>query len=90
MTTLERLTKILVDKYRIDPERLTPEQPLAALGIDSLGMVELLFMIEDEFGLAFPQDIDTFPTLADAVRYVDTLLASKPATAGTPLPRQPA
>ena len=87
MTTLERLTKILVEQYKIDPERLTPQQPLAAVGIDSLGMVELLFMIEDEFAVKLPQDIDTFPTLADAAQYVDALLAAHPAA---PPPRQPA
>jgi acyl carrier protein len=90
MTTLERLTKILVDKYKIDPERLTPQQPLAALGMDSLGMVELLFMIEDEFNVKLPQDVDTFPTLADAVLYVDALLAAHAVQGSARLPHQPA
>lgn len=89
MTTLERLTNILVEKYRIPPERLTPEQPLADLGIDSLGMIELLFMIEDEFAVRLPQDTETFPTLADAVQYVDALLASQPARAAAPPPSPP-
>ena len=86
MTTLERLTKILVDKYKIAPERLTPQQPLSELGLDSLGMIELLFMIEDEFGVRLPQDVDTFPTLDDAVRYVDGLLASQPQLQAQPQP----
>lgn len=86
MTTLERLTHILVEKYKIAPERLTPQQPLTELGLDSLGMIELLFMIEDEFGVRLPQDVDTFPTLADAVLYVDGLLASQPSRAAAPLP----
>ncbi len=90
MTTLERLTKILVERYKIDAERLTPQQPLAELGMDSLGMVELLFMIEDEFGVKLPQDVDTFPTLADAARYIDALLASSSPAPTAPLPRQPA
>jgi len=47
MATLERLSKILVKNYKIDPERITLDGPLEELGIDSLGMAELLFFIED-------------------------------------------
>jgi acyl carrier protein len=90
-TTYERLTRILVEQYKIDPERLSPEEPLAALGLDSLGMVELLFMIEDEFAVKLPHDIEPFPTLASAVQYLDATLARQPAqvNAGAPRPQQP-
>lgn len=89
MTTLERLTCMLVDKYKVDPARLTPDEPLAGLGIDSLGMVELLFMIEDEFAVKLPPDVETPPTLGAAALYVDGLLAAQAPTAAA-LPRQPA
>ncbi len=88
-TTYERLTKILVEQYRIDPERLTPLQPLAALGLDSLGMVELLFMIEDEFAVKLPPDIEPFPTLDSAVQYLDAM-AAHPGKTGARLPQPPA
>ncbi|HWG75422.1 MAG TPA: acyl carrier protein [Steroidobacteraceae bacterium] len=88
-TTLERLTRILVDKYKVDPARLTLDEPLAGLGIDSLGMVELLFMIEDEFAVKLPSDAETPPTLGAAVQYVDRLLAAQPPTTAA-LPQQPA
>ena len=90
MTTYERLRKMLVEQYKIDPERLTPEQPLAALGLDSLGMVELLFMIEDEFAVKLPHDIEPFPTLASAVQYLDTTLAQRVGQVSTSQPGQPA
>jgi acyl carrier protein len=89
-TTHERLTRILIEQYKIDPERLTPQQPLAALGLDSLGMVELLFMIEDEFAVKLPPDIEPFPTLESAVQYLDAMLAARPPEAHAPLPHQPA
>lgn len=77
MTTTERLTKILVRRYKIDPARLTPDQPLGSLGIDSLGMVELLFFIEEEFGVHLPAEGIAFGTLGEAARYIDGLLAAQ-------------
>jgi acyl carrier protein len=79
MTTLERLSRILVQRYELDPAQLTPDLPLSSLGIDSLGMVEILFFIEDEFGVQFPSDDLTFATLAEAAKYVDGLIAKRKA-----------
>lgn len=77
MTTLERLSRILVQRYRLEPARLTPEQRLDSLGIDSLGMVEMLFFIEEEFHVRLPSDGVTFATLGEAAKYVDGLIASQ-------------
>jgi acyl carrier protein len=80
MTTLDRLSRILVQRYKLDPARLTPEQPLGSLGIDSLGMVEMLFFIEEEFGVQLPSEGVAFGTLDEAARYVDGLMASQKVT----------
>ena len=94
MTTLERLSKILVKNYKIDPARLTLNGPLGELGIDSLGMLELLFFIEDEFKVQLPYEPVALPTLGDAIRYIDGLLAAQhisetPATTGVAPPASP-
>lgn len=87
MTTLERLSRILQQHYGLDPARLTPDEPLDSLGIDSLGMIEMLFFIEEEFRLRLPSDDITFATLGDAARYVDALVADqKAATCRQPAP----
>lgn len=75
MTTLERLSRILVQRYKLDPARLTPDQPLGSLGIDSLGMVEILFFIEEEFGVHLPSEGISFGTLGEAAKYIDDLMA---------------
>jgi len=75
MTTLERLQAILVRDYRLAPETLVAEAPLEDLGIDSLGVAELLFNVEDEFGIALPPEPVQLPTLGDVVRYIDELVA---------------
>ena len=77
MSTLERLTRILAQRYKLDRARLTPEQPLGSLGIDSLGMVEMLFFIEEEFGVHLPSEGVTFGTLAEAAKYIDELMATQ-------------
>ena len=93
MTTLERLSQILVQRYKLDPARLTPDQPLGDLGIDSLGMVEMLFFIEEEFGVHLPSEGVTFGSLGDAAKYIDELIAAQKATPrrrGQSTPPQPA
>ena len=83
MTTLERLTGILLQRYKLDPAQLTPDQPLDGLGIDSLGMVEMLFFIEEEFGVHLPSEGVTFGTLGQAAQYVDELIATQKARQST-------
>jgi acyl carrier protein len=75
MTTLDQLSGILVKHYKINPASITPHQPLDQLGIDSLGMAELLFFIEDEFHIQLPADAPLLPTLADAADLIDDLIA---------------
>lgn len=77
MTTLDRLSRILVRRYKLDPARLTPDQPLGSLGIDSLGMIEMLFFIEEEFGVHLPSEGITLGTLAEAAKYIDEVMATQ-------------
>ncbi len=88
MTTLERLTRILVQRYKLDPAPLTPDQPLGSLGIDSLGMVEMLFFIEEEFGVHLPSEGISLGTLEEAARHIDALIAAQK-VAPQPASQQP-
>ena len=88
MTTLERLSRILVQRYKLDPARLTPDQPLDQLGIDSLGMVEMLFFIEEEFRVHLPSEGIAFGSLGEAATYIDQLIATQtPAPHSSPQAR---
>ena len=51
MTTAERIRAMLVKDYKLSPDQLTDDALLVDLGIDSIGMAELIFTMEDEFGL---------------------------------------
>jgi acyl carrier protein len=82
-STLDRLRVLLVKDYKLDPDLLTPDAPLEALGIDSLGVAELMFNIEDEFEVAIPGDPVALATVGDVVRYIDGLIAAQRSTAAS-------
>ena len=71
------LAQVLSEKYDVDPDTISPEATLTELGLDSLTIVELLFDVEDEFGIEVPEDRATFETLAEAAALVDELVQAK-------------
>jgi len=78
-TTIDRLRLLLVKDYKLDPAALVPDAPLEALGIDSLGVAELMFNIEDEFKVTIPGDPVALKTVGDVVAYIDDLIATQQA-----------
>lgn len=76
-TTFEKLCAILVRDYKLDPDALTLDAPLEGLGIDSLGVAELLFNVEDEFKITLPPDSVQLPTIGDVVRFIDALIVAQ-------------
>jgi len=82
MSTLDLLVDILHRDYGVAREALRPEATLVTLGLDSLSVLELMFKIEDRFGVKINDDTPTdLITVGDVVRYIDDLLASQ--TAGS-------
>ena len=77
MTTFERLCAILMRDYPLDPTALTPDASLEALGIDSLGVAELLFTVEDAFAVRLPPEPVALATLGKVVAYIDGLIAAQ-------------
>jgi len=71
------MAEVLTEKYDVDREAISPEATLTELGLDSLTIVELLFDVEDEFGIEVPEDRVTFQTLAEAAALVDELIQAK-------------
>jgi acyl carrier protein len=77
MTTLERLQTILMVSYPLERAQLSPDAMLSSLDIDSLGVMELLFEIEDEFDLKVPNDTQNLKTVGDVVCLIDALRQSQ-------------
>lgn len=73
MTTIEQLTQLIHEKFEIDKSALQPDQPLAEYGLDSLALAELLFTIEEDFDIKFPDRPENIDTLAQLAALVDEL-----------------
>lgn len=72
----EEVKNILAKQLRIaDPTTITMESKIKKdLGADSLDILQLLMRIEDEYGKVIPdEELATFDTVGDVVRYLDSL-----------------
>lgn len=73
MDTLKQLTSLIHQKFDIDVSVLQPDLPLAEYGLDSLSLAELLFTIEEDFDIQFPDRPENIDTLAGLARLIDEL-----------------
>ena len=93
-TTYDWLRETLVKEYKLESEKLMLDAPLEDLGVDSLGMAELLFNVEDEFGIVLPREPVQLLTIGDVVRFIDGLIQAQKSPGEvakplTPTPRLP-
>ena len=83
MTTLERLQALLARDFDLASEALAPAATLESLDIDSLRMIEILFGIEESFGITVSAEQAEIRarvrTLGDLATYVDELVAAQAA-----------
>ena len=77
-TTYDRLIRILMKTYKLDPAAVTPQLRLDEMGVDSLGVGLLLFDVEDEFKIKFERDPGPLQTLGDVVLYIDQVIGEQP------------
>lgn len=83
-TVQDRVIAILAEQAVLEPEQVALDATLEDLGIDSLGLVEAVFAIEETFDIQVPFnandpaasefDISTVETM---VRAVETLIAAR-------------
>jgi acyl carrier protein len=80
-TPFERVQAVLAKKYSLAPDAITPESTLESLGLDSLDLIELLFDVEDEFGIRIPQDGGAALKTATIQDIIDSVQKLVPETA---------
>ncbi len=71
MNTLERIQALAVKELQVDLASLSPETRLDQIGIDSLSLIEFLFLLEDEFHVRFPEDKNEMQSVNDLVLFLD-------------------
>lgn len=86
MSTLERLQDLLMRNYKLGRDELGREASLDSLGVDSLGLVELLFDVEDAFGVKVPEERVPLATIGEVVDYIERMQIEQGATPRTSQP----
>lgn len=84
MSIQDRVIAIIAEQAVLDPSDVTPDSTLEDLGIDSLGLVESIFAIEEAFDITVPfnanapeeSDFD-ISTVASIVAGIEKLVAEQ-------------
>lgn len=74
MTTLDRLTHLIHDKFGVELDVIEPDASFASYNLDSLTVAELMFEIDDAFHVTVPDDaVHTVTTLRGLAVLIDSL-----------------
>ena len=75
-TVSDRLTGVLVSELGLDADKINDEARFEEdLDVDSLGVVELLMALEDEFDVKIPdEDAESIATVGQAIDMVQAKL----------------
>ncbi|MFK7941146.1 MAG: acyl carrier protein [Roseovarius sp.] len=81
MSIKDRVIKIIAEQAVLDVGDVSEDMTLESLGIDSLGLVESIFAIEEEFDISVPFNANDpnegefdISTVASIITGVDTLV----------------
>ena len=75
--TLETIRQIIAKRFDLNPEELTPDRTLDSLGVDSLGVFEVIFEAEETFHIRVDNDQVNIATIGDVVALIDRLVAEQ-------------
>ncbi len=71
----EDVLQIIAEKGQVERDRLTPDASLADLAIASLDVIEIIFALEDRFGVEIPFNANSaraeFATVGDIISAVE-------------------
>jgi acyl carrier protein len=73
MSTEEKVKNIIIEQLGVSADEVVPEASFVDdLGADSLDLVELVMVLEEEFGKEIPdEDAEKIQKVQDAINYVD-------------------
>ncbi|AMY69082.1 acyl carrier protein [Frigidibacter mobilis] len=84
VSTQDRIIAIIAEQAVLDPEQVQLDSSLEDLGIDSLGLVESIFAIEEAFDITVPfnandpqQSEFDISSVAAIIRAVESLIAEQ-------------
>ena len=69
--TQEEVLDLIADEALIDRAKLSPEETLESLGIDSVDTVSVLFALEEKYGIRVEtEDLSREQTLGQLIQFV--------------------
>jgi len=73
MSTEEKIKNIIIEQLGVSADEVVPEASFVDdLGADSLDLVELVMVLEEEFGKEIPdEDAEKIQKVQDAINYID-------------------
>jgi acyl carrier protein len=76
---IEKVREFLVEEFEVEADKITPEANLkATLGLDSLDYIDLVVVIENNFGFKVkPEDFVGITTFQDFCDYVISRVNTK-------------
>lgn len=84
MSISEQVIEIIAEQAILEPSDVTPDSTLESLGIDSLGLVESIFAIEERFDISVPFNANEpsasnfdISTVASIIRGIERLIAEQ-------------
>ena len=78
MNTLETIKQYAVQEFEVKSEEIDVDAPFEQVGIDSLGLVEFIFELEDKFDIRLDASkADGLKTLRDLANHIDELITQK-------------
>lgn len=95
MTVEERVINVIIKEQHLDAEKVTSSSTFQELGIDSLDGVNIMFALEEEFGISIPDSIarqmkSVRQVVDDLTRYLENPEAFKAELISTNMPVQTA
>jgi len=75
--TLEALCHLVQERFDIDASKIDPDAPVLESGLDSLALTELLFAVEEKFGVELLEAARQVATLGGLAALIDKLRHSK-------------
>ncbi len=79
--TLAAVQAIVAEELDIAPAELQADRPLEELGVDSLGIIEVMFKLEESFDIRMGDERVPIKTVQDIADIVDKLIRERDATA---------
>ncbi|MFZ6646180.1 phosphopantetheine-binding protein [Undibacterium sp. TJN25] len=79
MTSFPTVAKLLAERLDVQIDTIQPTTELQTLGADSLTVIELIFDLEDEFGVKLGDERPDLVVVQDIADFIDRYVSQKAA-----------